>query len=196
MSIRSISGAFGVAAAVCMLAAGAQAASISVEPDSTTVVVGNTVSLSIVADFTDEPTIGGGFDVFFDSAALAFVSFEFLDAAVVGDDPDFRREPDQLDGELNGIGFGDFDGWSGPATVAVIVFQALEVGPTSISLGINEGGPPDQPGPFYPAAGGIDPQAVSFNGAQIDVAAVPIPAGFVLLGSALLAVGGLRRRRQ
>ncbi len=189
MTIRNILAVLGATFALA-LGTGAHAAIIDIKPATTTVGIGNQVTLTLVGDFIDEPTIGGGIDVFFDSAALSFVSFEFLDAAIVGDDPDFRRAPDVLDGELNGIGFGNFDGMDGAGPIAVIVFEALATGLTIVDLGINEGGPPDNPGGFFNLDGAS--QVVGLDGAKVTV--VPIPAGFLLLGSALVAVGGLRRR--
>ena len=153
--------------------------------------VGDLVSFDVFADFSDVDTLGGGFDIFFNSAVLGYVSFEFGDSATIGDDPAFRRAPDVLDGELNGIAFGNFDGVGGVFQLGVLTFEALAVGASELSMAENEGGPPDNPGGFFSIAG--TPIDIDFGGA--DVVVVPLPAGLLLMLSALGALRLVRPRQ-
>lgn len=66
----------------------AQAVSFSLLPASTVVQSGEQINESIVADFTGESVLGGGYDVFFDSSLLEFVGFTFDNQLM--DAPDFR----------------------------------------------------------------------------------------------------------
>ena len=63
----------------------ANAATISLTPALQTGLVGDLVELELVMDFTNDPTIGGGIDIFYSSAILSFASFEF--SSHLGDDP-------------------------------------------------------------------------------------------------------------
>ena len=167
--------------------ASAQAATLSLIPVNQNVVLGNTVSLQLMMDFSDDATIGGGVDVFYDDSVLQFVSFVF--DAGLGDDPAFRRQPDALSGELNGLGFGEFGGLSGPSLVGTFTFNTLTSGSASFSLGVN-----DYPvGAFYSATT-YELQLVDFQGAAIEVSAVPVPAAAWLLFSGLVMVGAVSRR--
>ena len=190
MKARSLVFVF-TAVASLGLALPASAGTINLSPTSASVGVGDTVSVDVVFDFSDGAILGGGFDVFFNSAVLGFVSFEFEDSASVGDDPSFRRAPDVLAGELNGIGFGNFEGIDGASLLGVLTFEALAVGTSALTLAENEGGPPDNPGGFFSIAG--TPIDVDFGGA--DVAVVPLPAGLLLMLSALGALRLVRTRR-
>ena len=166
----------------------AQAATISLIPLNQNVVLGNTVALQLMMDFSDDATIGGGVDIFYDDSVLQFVSFVF--DAGLGDDPAFRRQPDVLSGELNGLGFGDFSGLSGPSLVGTFTFDTLASGSANFSLAEN-----DYPvGAFYSAAT-YEVQLVGFQGAAIDVSAVPVPAAAWLLFSGLAMVGAVSRRK-
>lgn len=64
-----------------------QAATISLSPSSQYVALGSQISLQLNMDFTDDPTLGGGLDIYYDRSLLSFVSFTFDPA--LGDDPFF-----------------------------------------------------------------------------------------------------------
>ena len=173
------------------LAVSAHAASVSLIPSFQAPLVGDLVELEVVMDFTDDPTIGGGIDIFYDSSILGFESFAF--SSTLEDDPDFRRLPDNLDGELNGLAFGDFLGLSGPSTVGTLTFVALGQGTSMLTMAQNEGPPPeDNPGPFVSATTFL-PQDVEFHNASVSV--VPLPATFWLLLAAIGSLMGFRYRR-
>ena len=109
---------------------GAHAASITLVATSqiADVDVGDLVTFDVMMDFStddnglgDDVTLGGGFDIAFDSTALEFVS---LNDAGLGD-PAFSREPDVLPGLLQSWVFAEFNGLSGPALVGSVQFRVL-----------------------------------------------------------------------
>ncbi len=170
--------------------AGANAASISLVATSpvTDVGAGDTVSFDIVMDFTDIPTLGGGFDVVFDSSALQFESFV---SAGLGD-PAFGREPDIFDGLLESAAFADFNGLSGPALVATVTFTALPtiVGSSAI---VSTQGTMGDGGPFVSAIDFVSLIDVDYNSIEV-VGVVPLPAAAWFMIGGLATLLGLRRK--
>ncbi|MEW6218063.1 MAG: VPLPA-CTERM sorting domain-containing protein [Thermodesulfobacteriota bacterium] len=165
-------------------AAGVQAATIWLSPTSQTVMVGDPVTLQMFMDFTDEATFGGGVDLFYNDAVLDYVSYTPGGIGM----PFYDRAPDELPGELNGIGFGHDNGISGPGLVGTLLFNAVIRGTVDITLATN-----DLPlGEFYSAVD-FERMTVDYLGAQVN--AVPLPAAGWLLGSGLLGLVGLRRRQ-
>lgn len=176
----------------CLLSASfaAHGATLSLSPSAQTAVVGDAITLTVSGEFGAAGTLGGGFDIFYDSTLLQFVSFEF--AASLMDDPAFRRDPDLLAGELNGIAFGEFDGYTGNVLIGEVTFLALDIGIVDISMLANEGGPPDNPGPFVDILGNVITD-LQTTGAQLTLQPVPLPgAVWLLLGGLLTLVGGSR----
>lgn len=156
----------------------AQAATISLSPTSQNVTQGSQVSLLLNMDFSDDPTSGGGVDIFYDSSRLSFVSFVF--SSGLGDDVSFRRQPDLQLNELNGLTFGNFAGLSGPSTVGTLTFNALGTGTTFLTMADNNA----PAGPFFSAAT-FNQQTVTYQGASVNIAAVPLPAAVWLMVSGL-----------
>ena len=152
-----------------------QAATISLNPLSQDVALGNQVSLQLNMDFTDDPTLGGGLDIFFDNGLLSFVSFTFDPG--LGDDPCLQRQPDVLTpdvytGQLSGLAFGNFDGLSGPSPVGTLTFQTLDAGTAYFGMADNVA----PVGPFY-SAQTFDQQTVVYDAsAVVNITAVPLPA--------------------
>jgi hypothetical protein len=167
----------------------AQAASLQLMPAVSAVQVGTTFQLALWLDFSDDPTLGGGIDVFYDDTLLDFIGFEF--DATLGDDLAFRRLPDVQAGELNGLAFGDFNGLSGPARVGQFSFQALAEGEVTLGMAAN-----DAPAGGFFSAVTFSAQSPQFIGAAVQVSAIPEPASYALF---LMGLGGLmtwlRRRR-
>lgn len=149
--------------------------------------LGETIALDLKIDFTGNPSIGGGVDIFYDTAGLAFQTWT---AAPLGD-ANFRRAPDVQTGELNGIAFGDFAGLPQTATVGTLTFKVLQIGQWLIDLEAN-----DAPaGPFYSATT-FNQMPVTFNDITIQAtSAVPVPGAVWLFGSALLGWAGFNRKR-
>ena len=63
MTVRTLSTVF-TALALLGLAVPASAATISLSPTTSNVAPGGTVSLALIADFSGDPTLGGGVDIF------------------------------------------------------------------------------------------------------------------------------------
>lgn len=187
-----------VAFAFCMTVSAAQAGSVSLDPTSQNIAPGDTFFLDVVWDFAGDPTLGGGWDVTFDDTLLNFGSYVWdpvTDAWFSRQDPAFST--DGTTGLLFNFGAGDFDGQagSGPLTVGRLTFtQAPSVVPpdsTIISIGPTTG----SAGPFVSATTFVayDPQP-DFISANVNI--VPIPGSILLLGSGVLGLVGLSRRKR
>lgn len=167
----------------------AQASLVFLEPISAkpSYEIGEMVALDLKIDFSGTPTIGGGVDIFFNATGLEFKTWT---AAALGD-ASFRRAPDVLAGELNGIAFGDFAGLPQTAKVGTLEFKVLQTGSWLIDLEANNA----PAGPFYSSTTfGLIP--VTFNDTTIHAASVvPVPGAVWFFSSALLAVAGFNRKR-
>ena len=51
----------------------AQAVTLSIITSTPSVKVGDTIELQVLMDFSDDPTLGGGFDIIFDPSLVAYV---------------------------------------------------------------------------------------------------------------------------
>lgn len=147
-------------------------------------------------------TVGGAFDVFYTPETLGYLGFEFNPAFLAGPaDPDFAVFPDDCffdgsagggcnvgDAEVNGIGFGNFDGITGEHTIGALFFVALAPGGGVLSMASN-----DEPwGGFFGTNG--SEMLVHYNSAKVGI--VPIPAGIWLFASGLGLFAGFARRRR
>lgn len=190
MTIKKVIGA----AALMGMMASANAASLSLvytgDADTAAdgailVQSGDSVTFDLIMDFSDDPTIGGGFDINFDSAGLMFESYV---GAGLGD-ADFGRDPDVEDGRLFSGAFGSFNVLTGPELVATITFTAMGApGDYNVS-------PSGTTGPGGPFIDGtfINTITPDFNGA--DVRIVPVPAAVWFMLSGLGALVGFGRRK-
>lgn len=160
---------------------GAQASSLELLPALSAAQIGDTVEVALWMDFSDDPTLGGGIDVFYAPGLLQYLGFIF-DAAL-GDDPAFRRLPDVLAGELNGLAFGQFNGLSGPARVGTFSFRTLAEGPATLSMTAN-----DVPAGGFVSAVSFSAQSPQFVGATVQIAPIPEPASLALM---MFGVGSL-----
>lgn len=184
MTIRKIIGAL----ALMGLMASANAASISLVPTSSVdgVAPGDIVSFDVIMDFTDQSTIGGGFDIVFDETALMFVG---LNNAQLGD-PSFGRDPDVLPGLLESWAFANFNPLTGPDLVGSVQFQVLSgfVGVTTVATQATSG----IGGPFVDGTDFVSLIDVQYN--SVDVSAVPVPAAVWFMLSGLGALIGFGRK--
>ncbi|NNF15491.1 MAG: hypothetical protein HKN70_02035 [Gammaproteobacteria bacterium] len=166
----------------------AHGAVISLMSDTSTVTPGESITVTLAADFTGSPTFGGGLDIFYDEEVLGFVSFAFNFG--LADDPLLRRAPDVLSGELNGIGFGTLDTLDGVFIIGELTFVALTTGFSPLTMAVNEGGlgpipgGPNNPGPFVDATGMEQP--VDTVSASVEV--VPVPAAVWFMLTALMTL--------
>lgn len=183
-----------VAALVLLgISAGANAASVTLVPTTpvVSVAVGDTVSFDIYSDFSGEPTWGGGFDVVFDSDALAFRSlFRNPDIG----HPDYSRDPIVADGLLDDWIVSDFNFLPALAFLGSVSFLVLTTEPAVVALtDAREGG-------VVPSlAGGWVAFAwccISVDYNSIDVNPIPLPgtAWFLLSGTMSFLAVGFRRR--
>lgn len=183
-----------------LVTAAAQANVISLVPVGQAAGVGQQVSFSIEMDFF-QATVGGAFDLFYDAALLDFQSFDFDSHFLATQaDPDLLVSPDDClqsgsvlggcspgDAELNGIGFGNFDGIVGHHTIGVVTFQTLAPGIALLSMATN-----DTPWEGFYSADDASELSVVFGPGKLHI--VPLPAGLWLLASAFSLTAFLRRR--
>lgn len=188
---RRFATALGLSVLLGGTATSVQALSIDFEPESSVVnIADGQVTVELFADFTADATVGGGIDLFF-SGPIALASFtpsdyfNTLDPVFSGFGEDsaagFPAAGDFL------VAIGSFAGLTG-GKLGDLTFELIGAGTATISTANNI-----PAGGFF-SAGSFTEQSVAFNGATIEV--VPVPAAAWLLGSALVALGGMRRRLQ
>ncbi len=163
-------GAFGTANAV----------SITAVADTTDVTGLGQVSVQFFGDFSDDPTVGGSFDILFNSADLAVADYS---QAAVGD-PGFLVPGAVTDGNIVGTGFGDFNGVGGAGfLIATVVFDIINqtFASTDISMATGTGGG----GGFFSAVTFAE-QVVDYNGVTLNQAPIPLPAAVWLMMGGLI----------
>ncbi len=158
---------------------------VSFDPSTSIVNLGDTFTVSLVADIPD-PVLGWGLDVSFDPALLA------LDPATgvtIGPDwfPAFAPDGDNL----AGLAFPEVSGSN--VLLADLTFTALAAGATSLAASFTAGDFTEG----FPLSSG-DFADVAFVGASINIAgtsAAPEPATLLLSGIGILGLGMLRRQK-
>jgi len=159
--------------ALLLCAGSSNATFISLVPTTavSNVNTGDLLSFDVVMDFSDYPngTLGGGFDIFFDSLALQFVS---LVNNMVGD-PDFGRDPDIMDGLLESWAVGDFFGIFGVNILGSVVFQVLDTMGASTILGTQATS--GVAGPWVDATTFFDIIPVDYGTVEVTRADVVVP---------------------
>lgn len=173
----------------------ANADTVSVTPADSSDLVGNTVDLTLGLDFTTE-SLGGGIDIFVGGAG-SFQSFTpgtFLLETDINDPTcGFNCFSDWGPGLKDdaaadfGVVPGDFNGFSGMIELGTITVLLESEGVVTIDIA----GQAVQP--FTDGLGATFEPA--FQGATVE-AVVPVPAAAWLFGSALVILGGIRRRMQ
>jgi hypothetical protein len=176
----------------------ANAVSVFLSPSDQTVNVGDSVSVTLMWDFTGNAALGGGTDFAWDPAGLSMTSIVFNGVFGSGPgqfDPAFTRcdnENCSGDGFIDGLATGNFAGLGdpGPISVATVTFDALAAGIFLIDISEDAG----IAGPFISAITFGPYTDLTFGDAMITVAGVPLPA------AAWLMIGGLgallsRRRK-
>ncbi len=158
------------------------ASTVSLVPTSPTQgLAGDSVSFEIVLDFSDvvNGTIGGGFDIAFDSSSLNFVSA--IDYVCIS----FSCGPDELDGLLLSWAVGDFDGIAatGPVVIGAVEFEILSSLPLGSGTLVTISGTEGLAGPWISGEDFTTILDPTYN--QIEVTRVPLPAAVWLLLSGL-----------
>lgn len=187
-----------IACALLLTSFVSQAALISLVPNSagseTDVIAGDLITFEVKYDFSNEPALGGGFDIAFDSTAFNLISFINSNAG----DPSFSSDPSESPGFLSGWAAGDFNG----LTLGSFGFVTLEVlsGLTSSSDVTVMENNNLLPGPFVSAVtfqryntGDIEFRGFTVTAAStVPQASAPAMAGLFMLGLA----GMMIRRRK
>ena len=194
----------GLAATAVLMSAisSAQAVSLTLMSSTPSVAVGETIELQVLMDFSDDATVGGGFDIIFDPGLVSYVSGSYLTDGALGSDPSFTRDDNPtvtdptkrvevLSDKLAGAAFGNFGGLSGPAVVGSLSFIANAGGDAVFSLGASTSA---SIGGFFSAVS-FSEQFPVFTGTTVSVSAVPVPAAVWLFGSGLVGLIGVARRR-
>lgn len=190
-----------VAAALLSAYSGVQASTLSIETSTSTVNLSDIITLQIMMDFTDDATLGGGFDILFDPNLVSYIPKSYLTDPTLGSDPDFTRDddPSVLDASklvevqfdrLVGAAFGSFSGLSGPSVVGSLSFVADTAGTAMFSVSASTS---SSVGGFF-SANTFDEQFPNFTGTAVTISGIPIPATFWLFGSGLLGLVGIARR--
>lgn len=165
-----------------------QAASVSLSPNNVDSFVGDTVSFSVVVDFSDVATDGGGFLINYDAGFLGDATFTYS-SGLPGSIDVSNWDPYLQTGSVE-VGFDANDGFGGIATLGTMSFSVLTTGSSNIVLTDTA-----------PAWRFIDTNHVNFidvnySGATVNaISEVPVPAALWLMASGLSFLGiGLRRR--
>ncbi len=175
-------------AALC-LALPASGASIFMVPDAAGFDADGVTTVSIVGDFSDDPTVGGGFDILFDASVLQVTD---VTQAQIGD-PDFTSigAIDNVAGIVHSVAFGDFGG-IGDANflIATVTLQIIQPGATNVAVTMQDN--LDAAGPFFSAVT-FQNQHVQYDGAVFN-APIPLPgAAWLMLGALGVIVGKARK---
>ncbi|MGB5407852.1 MAG: VPLPA-CTERM sorting domain-containing protein [Thiogranum sp.] len=174
----------------------ANAATVRINPDTLTVTNGSTFSLTVEgADFLT-PTIGGGFAVTWDTAALTLVS---TDAQIVASGEAngwfFTSATTTLPAPSPGIAslavdVADFAPKSGLFDIITLDFTAVQPGVTNTDIGVLSSTPAwndDNFGEIFPTYAGAT--------ITVETSPVPVPAAAWLFASGLLGMVGVARRQ-
>ncbi|MFK7888399.1 MAG: VPLPA-CTERM sorting domain-containing protein [Gammaproteobacteria bacterium] len=149
---------------------------------------GDTLTFDLVMDFTDQITLGGGFDINWDSSVFALESYV---SAGLGD-PSFGRDPVLEDGRLFNGAVGNFNGLT-EGLIATLSFQVLAFPATMADGMITPSGTDGDSGPWIDGVTFVDViDDVEYNGLGIRV---PVPAAVWFMLSGLGVLAGMGRRR-
>ncbi len=165
---------------------------ISVDPASTTVVLGDSFTVDIIGNYGGGGSLlGGALDLIFDPLVLKVTGVMLIAPDTVGGGLGSGAIDNNI-GRVDKIGFSDFFGVVGNFTLATINLTAVGLGTNSI-LQLE-----DAQDPILSWSNDIPPfgEAVipNFTGGTVTVSAVPIPAAGWLLASGIGFLGFFRRR--
>lgn len=148
---------------------------------------GTTLTFDLLADFSDVPTIGGGFSITWDTSAFDFVSYTSANAG----DPAFGMDPTLMDGILFDGAIGNFTPLSGTFLLGTIVVDMTTAMPGDYLIspiattGIG--------GPWIDGNTFVDEIDVNYRAMTVTI--IPVPAAVWFMLSGLAALFGFARRR-
>jgi hypothetical protein len=184
-----------LAAGGLFMASQANAATISVIPTSNSINVGDTVGLTVHADFGVDPTLGGGVVLSWDSAQLQLIGDIATNTAAINASLGSNGwTPVNPDGSsvvvtANSVTVDVFDFSFTKSVFDIFSLSLVAVPPPSSSvLAIAAS-------PISSLTGGWEGRAITYTGAEIAVGAVPVPPAVWLFGSGLIGLVGIARRR-
>jgi len=155
------------------------------------------ITVDVMMDFTGDPTLGGGLDIFYEPSILSFVSFDFGTSDLVLD-LGLSRAPDVVaPNKLEGLAFsGGFNGIAGPGTVGTLTFQAVSVG--AFTLTMADTTEALDGGRFISATDFFTEQTIAYGTADVSVTGtvVPVPAAVWLFASGLMGLTGVAAKRK
>lgn len=159
---------------------------------------GDLFEVIVTYDFTDLPTFGGGFDVYYDTTVLEFVSYVRADYEALGLTPVTSATPVgelTAPGEYTGAGLGmfkfPFTGINDAGPIGS--FEFLVIGTPGITADTPCGASlcltPTITNPWFSLAGNIISDEVFSQGiSQAQVSLVPLPGAFWFMFSALIVL--------
>ena len=176
------------AAALFGLAVGSAHAATATLEGPTSADAGSQITVNLVVDLEADQSLGGGFDISWDAGLLSFVSSA---VTAPGSDPFFTRPGDASAGNLAGVAFGSFNGYSGVVAVATLVFDIASDAAGSATINIGPNAVPA--GPLVDFSG--IPLDVVYNGLEVQIAStvIPLPAAAWLMLGGLGMLLGFRR---
>lgn len=196
MKMKLTSGLLGIVA--ILIASQANAATVRIDPASILVANGSSFQLTVAgADFPE--TIGGGFLLGWDTAILGV---DTTAAAITGMETDLfgigwdfssvtvTTDPATPGKEYLSVLLGTSGAFTGAFDILTLDFTALQPGITTASLSLAP-----LNGSDWLSSDFITAIPVTYEGADITVGAVPVPAAVWLFGSGLIGLVGIARRR-
>lgn len=174
-----------------------QAASISLNPHSTTVNVGSNFSVDLVMDFSDEATLGGGIDINYNGSMTDFVSFTYDSTFLTMTDPSFTCPgagactPIDQPNSVSNIAFGNFMGIGGLFTIGTLEFTALDAGDIFLSTAETTGA-----GGLFVSASTFGAMDVVFNGTSVTAVPLPAAAWLFLTGLGVFGFASNRKNKK
>lgn len=161
-------------------AASLAAVTVSFQPQDTVIGVGETFSVDLLADMSNDTVLAWGLDVSFDPLVLALTG-----APAIG--PSWNPVPASDGDGLAGLAFPV--PVTGPdVLLATLTFETLAPGLTGLSASATMG---DLSEGFALLSGGFAQE--NFIDGSVNV--VPLPATLLLFGSGLAGLFGLKRRK-